>query len=71
MSPLYLSTLRSPHVGDLSSYRQRNAGNDVGIHAIQPYKRGTATKTKYECMEIHFGTKCISDYVKTIDKDNS
>ena len=33
LSPLYLSNLLPPHVGDLSSYRLRNAENYVGIHA--------------------------------------
>ena len=33
MAPLYLSSLLPPHVEDLSSYRLRNAGNYVGIHA--------------------------------------
>ena len=32
ISPLYLSSLPS-HVGDVSSYRLRNAENYVGIHA--------------------------------------
>ena len=33
MSPLYLLSLLPPHIGDLSSYRLRNAGNYVDIHA--------------------------------------
>ena len=33
LSPLYLSNLLPLHVGELSSYRLRNAENYVGIHA--------------------------------------
>ena len=33
LSPLYLSNLLPLHVGELSSYRLRNADNYVGIHA--------------------------------------
>ena len=33
LSPLYISNLDPPHVGDVSSYRLRNAENYVGIHA--------------------------------------
>ena len=33
LAPLYLSNLLPPHVEDVSSYRLRNAGNYVGIHA--------------------------------------
>ena len=33
LAPLYLSNLLPPHVEDVSSYRLRNAGNSVGIHA--------------------------------------
>ena len=33
MAPLYLSSLLPPHVEDVTSFRLRNAGNYVGIHA--------------------------------------
>ena len=33
LAPLYLSNLLPPHVEDVTSYRLRNAGNYVGIHA--------------------------------------
>ena len=33
LSPLYLSNLLPPNVQDVSSYRLRNAGNYIGIHA--------------------------------------
>ena len=33
LAPLYLSNLLPPYVKDVSSYRLRNAGNYVGIHA--------------------------------------
>ena len=33
LSPLYLPNLRPSHIGDVSSYRLRNAENYVGSHA--------------------------------------
>ena len=33
LAPLYLSNLLPPHVEDVTSFRLRNAGNYVGIHA--------------------------------------